>query len=361
MQAAKEFSGKKPQRIPLVEVDKQPRIANQFHFIWFGSTLPDFAVIAIRSALACNPGSKATLWHSENFSIGGEVRLLSSQGLSTERIDIGSLLKETSELDPRLDTASLLKIYSRLSQPAALANVVRMLVLYTRGGIYLDTDTLTVKDMTPLRGCGAFCGKERILWPQGRAKLDPRAVSLAELRRMLSWLPGGFRAQKRFDRFYSLAENNAVLGAAKRHPLIREMLVRMLQVPERDWTKRFRLGTHLLQETLRDLEAHGSLGEFDIRVFEPAYFYPVGPKMSLHYFRAYGDAGKVSRELVPEQTFVIHWYASVANLLSLDYAHIRETSKRSVYAYLCAPYVPAFMPALRPLPAPGSVGGHAFG
>jgi len=324
----------------LADVSRTLEIQSHFHFIWFGSTLPEFAIIAVRSALRKNPGATATLWHSDDFRPSHDLSRLALEGLRLQPIDIDSLLSELAAFDTTLNTTLLRSIYAKLTQPAARANVIRMLVLYLKGGIYLDTDTLTVKDMSPLRTHGAFCGKERILWPSGRSKLDPRALSLAEMRRVLSAIPGGFRIQKSLDKYYSLAENNAVLGARAGHPLLREMLLGMLRVPRNEWTKRFRLGTHLLQETLHKLEDAERIEAFGIKVFAPTHFYPVGPKMSLHYFRNYRNAKKVAEELVAPETFVIHWYASVANLVGLDYSHIRKHEKRNVYSHLCNEHVP---------------------
>jgi hypothetical protein len=87
-------------------------------------------------------------------------------------------------------------------------------------------------------------------------------------------------------------------------------------------------------------------------VLPPAYFYPVGPRVSNHYFRDYDDPREVAAELIGEQTHVIHWYASVSDLNARGYAHIRASSERNVYSFLCSPFAGlAPLPRVAPAPA----------
>jgi hypothetical protein len=312
-------------------------IPNHFHFIWFGQTLPDFGHIAIRSALRTNPGSTATLWCGDGFESSPETHKLTHEGLHVEQVDFGKLLHEVYLRDNTLDVHSLWNILRALRQPAARANVVRMLVLYLYGGVYLDTDTLSVKSLTSLRNAAAFCGKETILWPVGSSPVDPKILVLNELRGLCATVRHGYRWNRHLLKYYSLAANNAVMGARAGHPLLREMLRRAAALPPAEWKKRFRLGTHLLQETLPAFatETHHIDG---VRVLPPEYFYPVGPRVSNHYFRDYDDPREVAAEIIGEQTHVIHWYASVSDLNARGYAHIRASSGRNVYSLLCSPF-----------------------
>jgi hypothetical protein len=322
------------------EAEEEQTVPNHFHFIWFGSELPDFGKIAIRSALEVNRGATATLWHDGSLEMGSELRMMGHRGLQVRKISLEALLFEVQEIDPSLNVDHFARLYRCLEAPAARANLVRLLVLFLHGGIYLDTDTLCVQDLTPLRSYAAFCGTERILWPAGKSRADLQAIALAEARRICASIPRGYRLHRKFTHLYSVAANNAVLGATKHHPFLNFMLHRATAVDEGQWTRRFRMGTHLLQECLRD---HGRLrGEEGARVrqLSPEHFYPVGPMISRHYFKDYDDPAEVSAELVGPDTYVIHWYASVANLKPLNYEYIRRHDSRSVYSHLCRGFAP---------------------
>lgn len=317
-------------------------ISNHLHFVWLGNSLPDFAHVALRSALGKNPGSVATLWHDETFVTNAETEMMKTLGLKLRLIQIEVLLGELASEEPSLDTQRLLRIYRRLQKPAARANMIRLLVLYLEGGIYLDTDTLTVKNLASLRKHGAFIGQERILWPSGTWRTDLRPLALNEVRRICSLLPLGYRLHQKMLPFYSLAANNAVFGAARRHPLLRHMLEEACHVRESEWTRRFRFGTHLLQDCLRTYLPREGVGSDAVKVLPPEYFYPVGPEVSKHYFKTYKDPASVAAELLSEETHVIHWYASVANLLDRGYEHIFASSQEEVYSFLCKRHVTSF-------------------
>lgn len=314
-------------------------ISNRLHFIWFGKHLPDFAHVAIRSALKENPGSTAILWHGDEFESFPETRMLANWGLEMRTIVIEELVAGLSTALSNTDRSRLLRIYRVLRQPAARANLVRLIVLTVYGGVYLDTDTLTVRDLSGLRSHAAFCGEERILWPSGTSRLDPRPLALGELRRVCSMIPGGFRMHRALLGYYSLAANNAVMGSLPAHPFLLSMFEKALDVPAREWTRRFRFGTHLLQETLREYEPASRAPSDQIEVLSPDYFYPLGPEVSKHYFKKYSDPRSIAAELLAADTHVIHWYASVANLQTRGYEHIRASRDKDVYSYLCERHV----------------------
>ncbi|HXS18753.1 MAG TPA: glycosyltransferase, partial [Polyangiaceae bacterium] len=215
------------------------KIANHFIFVWYGARLPAFASIAIRSALKSNPGSTATLLHDATFKPDTEVWSLEATGLVCENINIEKLLGQAQALAPELDVDALHAVYRQLTAPAARSNLVRILALYCRGGVYLDTDTLTIRDLAPLRDSGAFCGQERVLWPAGRRKTSLKAITLGEVRRLCAAIPYAYRANQRLFSHYSLAENNAVMGARRGHPFMLHLLQGVLGVPQQRITKRF--------------------------------------------------------------------------------------------------------------------------
>jgi hypothetical protein len=326
-----------PTSSPSGPVQNGAQIPNHFIFVWYGSRLPAFASIAIRSALTSNPGSTATLLHDDTFKPNTEVWSLESRGLVCERISIETLLTQAQAIAPSLDVDALYAVYRQLTAPAARSNLVRILALYCQGGVYLDTDTLTIRDLAPLRDSGAFCGQERVLWPAGRRKTSLKAITLGEVRRLCAAIPYAYRANQRLFSHYSLAENNAVMGARRGHPFLLHLLEGVLSVPKNRITKRFILGTHLLQQQLASFQpAHE---QDTVIVLPPDYFYPVGPMISRHYFAHYASARKVADELLTPNTFVIHWYASVAQLDKRDHNFILKNAEHEVFSCLCREFL----------------------
>ena len=303
-------------------------IPDRYHFVWFGRQLPLFAQLAMRSVLVRNPGAELIAWHGPELS-SEERAELSSAGIEFRPIDVEGLIQTAGLAD-----TGLLSYYRALTQPAALSNVVRLLVLYAEGGVYLDTDTLTLKDLTPLRREAGFCGLEHILWP--REKLTKRSPyfwtvgpALEVWRTVSSALAQGYRLHRRSLRWYSQAANNAVLGFERHHPFLQAALQAIPRLPREDAQKRYRLGTHLLQQTLAERAN-------EVTCFAPSYFYPLGPIASRHFFKERTDLDRVLPQVIRPETHVVHWYTSVSDLRSRDRKHIENRRDRSIYARLCA-------------------------
>lgn len=317
-------------------------IPNHLHFIWFGDQFPEFAQFAVLSALKTNPGARVSIWYEGRLAPHDYSRLGQDRDLRFEAIDAKTLFLDLPGLSPE-SCQELLGIYESLSKPAARANMVRLAVLNRFGGVYLDTDTLSLRSLDEERRYGAFCGRERVLFPRERSRFDPRLILRWGLRRAFASVPYGYLAHRILDPSYALAENNAVLGARAEHALLIKLLTLATQVPPNERLRRFRLGTHLLQGGVAEYLAEQSAGlhqltEDSLHVYGPTRFYPVGPEMSLHYFRYYSDPGRVSAQLLDEETTVIHWYASVADLLALGSESVRAAGASSVYSHLCRPY-----------------------
>jgi hypothetical protein len=313
-----------------------PQIPKRFCFIWFGREFPLFAELAIRSALVQHPDGLAVLWHGPELSSEARERLQALPRTTLALVEEETLFHRLQDaVTDTLDVARLRDIWRELASPAARANLVRLIVLFLEGGVYLDTDTLTLRPLDPLLQAAGFCGLEHILWPKQR--MSPWSFyywlggpALMFLRWVLSALPYGYRVQQTLLRWYSRAENNAVLAARPRHPALLYALRSASLLPREVWRTRFRLGTHLLQETLSQL---GDSSEFERHA--PGCFYPVGPVTSSHYFRRYRDVRLVCEELGVSRAFVVHWYASVSELKSLDADYVRQESDKTVFAALC--------------------------
>ena len=315
-------------------------IPNRLHFVWFGEQLPCFAALALKSARAKNPAAKVKLWHDARLRVDARVESLDAAGIERVTLDVDTLLAQT--LEAAQAPRALDRIWRVLTAPAARSNVVRLLILYLEGGIYLDTDTLTLQNLDGLRQDSAFCGLEHILWSTARLnKRRPYYWTVGPLLSGLRLVAGhwkeGYRLHERQLSWYDRAANNAVLGFAPGHPFLERAFVRMGELPEHEWTRRYRLGTHLLQDLLTTAPA----GEASVRQYPPRYFYPLGPILSKHYFYERADVRAATARLIPPDAHVLHWYASVADLAPLDEKYIESHRDTSVYAQLCAPFLGA--------------------
>jgi hypothetical protein len=234
----------------------------------------------------------------------------------------------------------LVDVFRDLEQLAGKANVVRAALLFVEGGTYLDADTVTLRSFAPLlQPGGVFCGQEHIVKPFD-ALTDPSLSTRVAmlLRRMARSayreLPGGWRGFRRIERLYPAAVNNAVLGSVARHRFIGELIESMVRTPRERRRVRYALGTHLLQQEV------GHYTGSDVRVLPAAVFYPLGPEISLHWFRQARSA-PLAEVLLPE-TRLVHWYASVrtreiVSAITPDY--VRAHARTQLFSALALPFV----------------------
>lgn len=298
-------------------------------------------MLAVKSARVHHPDAEVVLWHERGLSVDARVSSLNAAGVRLEVIDFEGLIESAranSNSNGRSRWDAMLRLWSELGAPAARSNVVRLLILYNEGGIYLDTDTLTLRPLTELRRDPGFCGLEHILWSKQRLKKTrPYFWTLGPALSAIRWACGhaerGYALVRPQLRFYDQAANNAVLGFVAGHPLLDRAFARMATLDPSESTRRYRLGTHLLQELLATAAADG----LATRRYPPSYFYPLGPVVSRHYFYDRADVASVTAKLIPSDAHVLHWYASVADLKRLDEQYIASHRHKSVYAHLCAP------------------------
>ncbi len=276
------------------------------HFVWFGQEFPWAYALSIRSA-ATHGGFERVVLHADSdlSSTPWWDWLAATPNFEVRRLDAESTLLATGSDGPKL-----LALFESLSQPAAKSNMIRAALLDAEGGVYLDTDTITIKSLAPLReSASGFCGLERIVFPHSTVRSRaPWIWAMAGvklgLRDIFRRLPGGWRSFRRIERYYAMAANNAVLAAEPNHPFIRELLNRMIQMNPQRQQVRFALGTHLLQETLAQSDHRHTMEQH-----APSAFYPLGPEISQHWFRptTFSELDLVLRPA----TRVVHWYASV--------------------------------------------------
>jgi hypothetical protein len=262
---------------------------------------------------------------------GGRLAL-QTQGVRLERIDPVSLLSAVPEVG-----GGLVSLYLRLSQPAARSNILRAAILARHGGVYLDTDILCLRPFAPLLTAGALCGQERIVLPARVVRSRRPSTWFAAGARLLAreicrQAPAGYRFFSKIERFYPLAVNNAVLGAEPEHPFVRGLLQRMVRVPFKEQERRFRLGTHLLEDAV----AQACPGE--VEVHPPSRFYPLAPEISHHYFRLWPRLNASS--IIPNDTVLAHWYASVRTkdlAPKINAEYVRLHADKQLFSQLALP------------------------
>ena len=321
-------------------------IPNRFHFIWFGREFPLTHALAIRSVAAtCAP--EAIVLHTTDDLSGQpdfDPLVADLPAFSVRRIDIAALLDEPNLPDP----GRLRQIWDQLISArrwAALSDVLRYLVLYREGGIYLDLDTLTVRNLRPLLSEPGFCGRERILVDaavhrRGSPLRYLRTVPLDVARWVCSRTERGIGRFARIAGLYPAAINGAVLALPALHPVAREALRRVPDlVPELE-RRRPVIGPDLLQELI-DGERRS-----DVTVFGPAHFYPLGPQMAAQLFRLRPSARDLDRavgEAIGPETYVVHWYNDGLKALPRppDRDSIEALADRQMFSRLARPFLRA--------------------
>jgi hypothetical protein len=306
------------------------QIPDRLIFLWFGEDFPVTNLIALRSAIRkCRP--RECLLVVDGTAKEALAPLAGEPGLVVCEAD-GRWFEGVPE------GATLARSFAALRSPAARANLLRLVILWREGGIYLDTDTITVRDLGPLRRHHGFCGSETVCRPadwvaRRRLRTEIAMGGRALVRGACARLPRGDRVFRRLRPLFSRAVNNAVVGARAQNPVLTRALVEISRMPEPARHERFRLGTHLLQS----LTENRSSAEME--VLPDDYFYPLGPEVSRHLFRP-GSAARLSTFVRPT-THVVHWYASLADGLRdgpLDEAWLRR-HPTSAIAALATPYL----------------------
>ena len=297
------------------------------HFIWLGPRLPWIFRLAIRSAALRGGFERVLLHHDHPLELGD---LESAHVFEARPLRVDEVLGHRS-----VEFARLREIYAQLESFASRVNLLRLAILLREGGVYLDTDTVTVRSFDALRReAGIFCGEERVTLPYRVVRTrDPHVLLQAGLlmavRDVARRLPEGWRAFRKIEARYHLAANNAVLGASKEHAFIQGLVAHIVQLPAEERTKRYRLGTHALQEYVRTYSGD------DLVVHPPETFYPLGPEISEHWFRRC-KRPKLDEVLSPT-THLVHWYASVRTrriVPRVDANYVRDHRDNQLFSAL---------------------------
>ena len=140
-------------------------IPGKAHFIWLGFGLPFLHVLAAASAARRGGFERVLFHHTDPLDREANFPLLSrAPGVEPRPLDPVALVEQAGG-------ARLVDCYRDLGEPAARANVLRVALLRQQGGVYLDTDTLTLASFAGLRSRGGFfCGEELFIFESIRVR-----------------------------------------------------------------------------------------------------------------------------------------------------------------------------------------------
>jgi hypothetical protein len=293
-------------------------------------------VLGVRSAALRGGLERVTLHHDSDLSGTPHYReLVETEGVDLVRLDADALFESAGDM-----AGALAQAFGRAQLPAVRSDLLRLALLYAHGGIYLDTDTITIAPLDDLcEGVEAFCGAEHIVFPsQVRASRNPaiRGLALARslVRDALRRVPRGYRAFAAIQRFYPSALNNAVLGSAPRGAFITRLLSSLIELPAARQATLFAIGPHLLQSAAADFAPPA------LRVLPPAFFYPLGPQICEHWFRSHRSPDLT--RVLSAQTRVVHWYRSNRTewlTPLIDPAYVHAHADRQLWSALARPFV----------------------
>jgi hypothetical protein len=319
--------------------DTAEPVPRRGHFVWFGREFPYMNTVAVKSALLRSGIRELWLWHADplagqrHFDELCEDPRVSSRPLSAETLfaDAG---------DAPFDVAVLSRMYGLVRSPVTRSNIARAAALYLHGGIYFDIDTLCCKSFAPLFREPAFVGTEHIVWPhQRRFRRDLYRYLwgplLGRLRALTASIPFGDVLYRRTRQLYFEEVNGAILGSRPGHEFLADLLRRTARVPEDQWQVPHVLGTYVLQEAVAAYQGR------DLRILPPECFYPLGPVVSRHYFRRQADSRAAARRILSNETYAIHWYASISDLSALGPGDVAAMSGTTVFGRLCEELVAA--------------------
>ena len=195
--------------------------------------------------------------------------------------------------------------------PAGRSNILRYLILYREGGIYLDFDTLTVKDYRPLlahpgihrRGIRLQTRRR----PGGRqihARHRPLGILFGLSYYLSLWncrFLGDSSAVNALNRLLMRAWsvdklNNAVLGCEAGNAFFGRALA---LVPETDPRIRYALGPILMNRTWNE----GGEAREAMRRLPRSHFYFIPPSQTFRFF--YGPS-----PALPGDAYTLHWCSS---------------------------------------------------
>ena len=303
-----------------------PRVA---HLVWIGRKIAWVYALGAISAARRGGFERVVLHHTDALEADASVIELGAE----PRVELVPL--DALGLVEAAGGPNLADRYRELERPSARVNLLRLALLAREGGVYLDTDTVTLESFAELMAAGGvFCGEERLVFPGSAgtgvlSRLRPGALLRTGARDVMRRLPRGDRLFRRVERVYPTAVNNAVLGAEPGHPFLRALIDRALTLSADERRVRYAFGTHLLQAAVAEFDGPG------LKVLPPPVFYPLGPEISEHWFRS--RRGARLEDVLAPNTLLAHWYASVRTaryVAAIDRAWVAEHARDRLFAAL---------------------------
>lgn len=312
-------------------------IPDIYHFIWIGNSKPYFLTIAIQSVLLRCKGAQVILW-TDNLE--DKPDLLENDRFTLRKIDFeelaGRLDQEAKDLYYEIFEIAGSKSSLENTRPLerSRSNLLRYMILYIYGGVYLDADTLVLKDLAPLnRTNTAYFGKENSVWPIVKRGNPLHRFIWAPLLEVVRFIASNVQSGYKWNRLYrwlcGSSENNAVLGFTSKHNYLRESFKFISTMDRAEILRPLRLGPFLFQRMAKIYTGN------DFTCYPEIYFYPYGPLISQHFFRTRRDAEQVANYMVSEKTHVLHWGASTKFLKQYTRERLLQSSKESVFHLLC--------------------------
>jgi hypothetical protein len=274
----------------------------QFHLIWEGKRFPFVNRLAIESLIQTHPHAKIIL-HFGNPPDNEHWIALQSK-VEMRAIDVDALLQNVP--DPEGIRRTLEGMAA--NYPAGRSNILRYLILYKEGGIYLDFDTITIRSLEPLCQYEGFIGQERV-WKcdddrvQGKWTLEMLWASpafglsyfLSRLNhkylgslKVLDWLDAKIQTLWGADQL-----NNAVLACKPQSQFFAKVLE---AIPSTDPKIRYNLGPILMNKIWKET------GGCELHRMENQAFYAIAPSQTHRFF--------CPNQIIDENVFLYHWCSS---------------------------------------------------
>ncbi len=311
-------------------------IPYHFHLIWMGQSFPYVNYLAVKTLVKHNPRAKFTIHYANppKNNKNWDAALSLCEGIE---IDYGKLFAAIeSNISEAYKLESVLNAISK-NYPAGVSNILRYVILYLEGGIYIDFDTLCIQSFEPLLKFPGFIGEEVVY------KHDDERVSKGF---KLSHIPGAaffglsFLGSRLFSKISGLNGlwnkldplvqniwkdtklNNAVLAAVPHHPFFKAALE---TIPGQDPKIKYNLGPILMNK----LWEEGKAGQ--MMRLPPVAFYFIPPSQTHRFFTP-------APEKIPHDAYCIHWCSSnhKKKASTLDETSVFSNPKGCLYNKIAA-------------------------
>jgi hypothetical protein len=276
-------------------------IPNRVFFIWFGKELPWTTGLAMLSVKQVQNPEEIVLYVDSEISGDGYDLIKGVPGIELKKI-------EDSLFCGLNDNGLIGNLFHNFKKLASKSDLLRYVLVYKFGGVYLDADTIAVKSWNDLLQYKGFCGLEAVTFPGDMySSSNPIPYLLAGIRylwRLLcARLPQGWRLFRPTEKLFRHCVNEAILGSEPGNKIVESFFTKISELKEKDFSMPACVGPHIVQK------ATGNKSSENMEALPSAYFYPLGPDISLQYFRK-GSAKMLNKILYP-QTRIVHWYNNV--------------------------------------------------